>query len=80
MNSGNVLNNSANMVNNSSSRGPVLSNAINNSSNSYQNSISLQDRIKDVPQSTIISAVSGGSSTPFTLSTGSSQQIKVHCC
>ena len=51
----------------------TLSNSVNNSSNSYQNSISLQERIKDVAQSTVISAVSG-SSSPFSLTAGSTSQ------
>lgn len=74
---GSMLNSSSSHVNTNSGRNMVtLSNSVNNSTSSYQNSISLQDRIKDVPQSTVISTVSA-SSSPFSLSAGSSQQVHV---
>lgn len=71
LNSG-MLSGNSGVVNSGSGRNVAsMSNSVNSSS--YQNSISLQDRIKDVPQSTVISSVSP-SSAAFSISTGTTQQ------
>ena len=60
-------------MSNNSSRNIVTASAANNSS--YQNNISLQDRIRDVPPSTVITSISV-SSSPFSLSAASSHQVR----
>lgn len=64
-------------ISNNGNRNTTCANAVNNSSSSYQSGVSLQDRIKDVPQSTVITSISiPSSSSAFGLSATSSQLVR----